>query len=104
MILTVKDVLDGGFIVTLDDGKRLSVPNDPANRHYQTVQEWIALGNTPDPADPPPPLPSNEEIYDQTIQNRRAFKAYVLAVNDGSIVPGSNMTNAALKAAVIAKM
>jgi len=32
------------------------------------------------------------------------LKAYVLAVNDGSIVPGSNMTGAALKAAVKAKM
>ena len=32
------------------------------------------------------------------------LKAYVLAVNDGSIVPGSNMTGAALKAAIKAKM
>lgn len=32
------------------------------------------------------------------------LKAYVLAVNDGSIVPGSNMTPAAIKAAVKAKM
>lgn len=32
------------------------------------------------------------------------LKAYVLAVNDGSIVPGGNMTNAALKAAVKAKL
>lgn len=32
------------------------------------------------------------------------LKAYVLAVNDGSIVSGSNMTGAALKAAIKAKI
>lgn len=51
-----------------------------------------------------PPPPTNDELYDQNIQQNKVFKAYVLAVNDGSIVPGSNMTGAALKAAVTAKM
>ncbi len=55
-------------------------------------------------ANPPPPGPTDSEIYDQVIQNQRVFKAYVLAINDGSVVPGSNMTGAALKAAVKAKM
>ena len=104
MIQNVKDKIGGEYTVTLTDGTVLSVPNDPANRHYQEVQDWIALGNTPDPADPPPPPPTNDEIYDQVIQNQKVLKAYVLAVNDGSIVPGSNMTNAALKAAVKAHM
>jgi len=27
----------------------MNVPNDPANRHYVMVQEWIAEGNTPAP-------------------------------------------------------
>jgi hypothetical protein len=27
----------------------MSVPNDPANRHYQMVLAWIAEGNTPAP-------------------------------------------------------
>lgn len=53
---------------------------------------------------PPPPPPTNDEIYDQVIANQKVFKGYVLAVNDGSIVPGSNMSNATLKAAVKAKM
>ncbi len=48
--------------------------------------------------------PTNDEIYDQVIQNQKVFKGYVLAVNDGSIVPGSNMTGPQLKAAVKAKM
>ena len=53
---------------------------------------------------PPIPPPTNDEIYDQVIQNQKVFKGYVLAINDGSIVPGSNMTAAQLKAAVKAKM
>jgi len=34
-----------GYLV---DGS-LSVPNAPSNRHWQSVQEWIAEGNTPEP-------------------------------------------------------
>ena len=33
------------------DGQRWSVPFEPANRFYQAIQEWIAEGNTPTPAD-----------------------------------------------------
>ena len=104
MIQSVKDDGSGGYVVILDDGRRLLVPNEPANRHYQAVQDWIALGNTPDPADPPPSPPTDDEIYDMFIKTQRAFKGYVLAVNDGSIIPGSNMTGAQLKSAVKAKM
>jgi len=28
------------------------IPFDPANRDYVEYQEWLAAGNTPDPADP----------------------------------------------------
>jgi hypothetical protein len=41
----------------------LSVPDDPENGHYQMIQAWIALGNTPDPAPAPPsPNPAIVEI------------------------------------------
>tara|TARA_R110000823_G_scaffold314695_1_gene444397 strand:- start:22 stop:204 length:183 start_codon:yes stop_codon:yes gene_type:complete len=28
------------------DGLQMSVPLDPANRHYQSILEWVADGNT----------------------------------------------------------
>jgi len=33
------------------DGKSMSVPIDPANRHYQAIQKWVAKGNTIQEAD-----------------------------------------------------
>tara|TARA_R100000234_G_C4898022_1_gene134430 strand:+ start:414 stop:587 length:174 start_codon:yes stop_codon:yes gene_type:complete len=40
--------------VTLDEGNgvKVSIPLDcPNNRHYQQYLEWLAEGNTADPAD-----------------------------------------------------
>ena len=28
------------------DGTEMSVPTDPANRHYAAILEWVAEGNT----------------------------------------------------------
>lgn len=28
------------------DGTTMSVPLDPANRHYQAILDWVAEGNT----------------------------------------------------------
>ena len=33
------------------DGQELSVPLDPANRHYAAILEWVAEGNTIQEAD-----------------------------------------------------
>ncbi len=43
-IQTVK-LQENGYLVN----GSMSVPNNPANRHYNDIQEWIALGNTPEP-------------------------------------------------------
>ena len=48
---TVKEITtDGELTGYLVDGN-LNVPIATGNRHYQAVQEWIAEGNTPSPAD-----------------------------------------------------
>ena len=33
------------------DGQEMSVPLDPANRHYQAILEWVEDGNTVEDAD-----------------------------------------------------
>lgn len=43
-INTVK-ILGNGYLVN----GQLSVPAAQGNRHYSAVQEWIGLGNTPEP-------------------------------------------------------
>ena len=37
---------ENGSINIVIEGKTISVPLDPANRHYQAIQEWVAEGNT----------------------------------------------------------
>jgi hypothetical protein len=59
IINTVQKVIDeitnelSCYKVTLvgDNETVISVPLDPANRHYQAIQEWVAEGNTIQEAD-----------------------------------------------------
>ena len=44
------DIGTGSIKATID-GQEMSVPLDPANRHYQAIQEWVAKGNTIEDAD-----------------------------------------------------
>lgn len=37
-----------------------SIPNSEDNRDWQRYLDWLAAGNTPDPADPPTPSPAPE--------------------------------------------
>ena len=41
-------------ILRLSDGA--NIPADPANTDYAAYLQWLSAGNTPSPADPPPPL------------------------------------------------
>ena len=42
---------ENNSIVASIDGEKWHIPLDPANRHYQAIQEWVAEGNTIEEAD-----------------------------------------------------
>ena len=42
---------DNESIKAIIDGTTMSVPLDPANRHYAAILEWVADGNTIQDAD-----------------------------------------------------
>ena len=50
-ILVDKDTYENTGVKATIDGQEMSVPLDPANRHYQAIQEWVAEGNTIQEAD-----------------------------------------------------
>jgi hypothetical protein len=56
MITTVK-LQEAGYLVN----GNIAVPMAEGNRDYQEVQGWLAEGNTPEPADIPPP-PTYQEL------------------------------------------
>ena len=41
----------GGILKINDDGSDVAIPLDPANTDYQKYLEWVAEGNTTEPAD-----------------------------------------------------
>jgi len=46
----IENTKNENVIATIDNIK-WTVPLDPANRHYQAIQEWVAKGNTIEEAD-----------------------------------------------------
>jgi hypothetical protein len=40
------DYVPYNYKITYEDDSVNCVPLEPANRHYQAIQEWIAEGNT----------------------------------------------------------
>lgn len=44
--------------------------------------------------------PTNDEIYDNVIQREKVLNAIILSLNDGTLIPGANISNAAIKAVI----
>jgi hypothetical protein len=62
------------------------IPDDPANRDWQTYLSWLDEGNVPDPPDPPPePLPPEP---DANVRLNAGVVATVNCFNDTPIPEG----------------
>ncbi len=47
-----KETADANIVIKiLDSGKRWFIPKSEGNTDYQEYLEWVAEGNTPEPAD-----------------------------------------------------
>lgn len=71
-------------------------PNGSSEFLTDDNAEVIAFNN-PDPI-------TDDELFDKIILNQKVLKAVVLSLNDGTLVPGSNYTNAQIKAIIKANM
>jgi len=52
--------LTGVGVLRTGDGTH--IPDNEENRDWRKYQAWLAEGNTPDPADPPVPPPTDEDV------------------------------------------
>ena len=48
---TSLEAKDPDNLIAIIGGVKHNIPLDPANRHYQAIQEWVAEGNTIEEAD-----------------------------------------------------
>lgn len=99
------------YKLTIDGGAikgDVSFPADPANRHYQEYLAWVALGNTPDPAEQPTAeqVAKDIEVNQAGPTARQYFAAHPAAIAFIRLTPAEQeaqidgMTLAQLKAVV----
>lgn len=54
-----------GYVITTTTGATLSIPNDPANRYYIELQQWVAGGGVIAEADTPPAATVKAEMRER---------------------------------------
>ena len=68
------------------------------NRFWQELQDWIALGNAPDPVDPPPPPLTTRQKIIQRLRADPILKAQVIDSFEARGITDKQVMLAALEA------
>lgn len=78
-------------IIILDGS---AIPIDPHNADYQQYLDWLAAGNTPEPADEPTPeeITRQEEITQAPLTARQFFVATPAAIDFIRLAPEDQAT------------
>ncbi len=72
----------GGYTVVTTKGKTLFIPNEPLNKEYRKVQEWIVQGNTPTPSDEDTMTLANYKERAETLEKQKGKQMFIDYVNE----------------------
>ena len=100
----------------LEVERNTHIPNSDDNRHWREYQGWLSEGNTPEPADTPPPPTVQDELNALDAENmltQRNLREFILLTTEAikvatnnavdlSQLPGvANVANVEARAAVL---
>lgn len=92
MEIEIHTYREGQGVDATIDGARMSIPEDPANRHWQMIKEWEAEGNILPPYQEPPQSMADYEnaiqsLVDTTATEKSFRDGVTLASYTASTIP-----------------
>ena len=82
--------------ITYENDLVRTAPVDEKNLHYAAVKMWVKSGGTVGDYQTPPET-TPETNYSQLLQSNHLLKVVIQSINDGSFVPGGNLSDTELR-------